>query len=198
MYDILYLEILDGLIIPLIWGVLAITLWGYWLVSIESALMWVFIPYSFFYIQILIPGVMFSLKQKRYGLIWEFIMYYFLFFVWLFLRLFFSEKKVDKIFRVKEDEQGDEDIPSWIGWGDLRMAVLMGLLLWVEGVLVALFVSYFIGGVFGIVRSIVSFFNKKTYSREIPFLPFLSLGTLTALIIGKDLLFYYNMYFFLF
>jgi hypothetical protein len=48
-----------------------------------------------------------------------------------------------------EDEEVSEDdmIPTWIGGGDLRIALFMGLLLGLKLSLIGLFASYLVGSV---------------------------------------------------
>jgi prepilin signal peptidase PulO-like enzyme (type II secretory pathway) len=81
---------------------------------------------------------------------------------------------------------------KWMGFGDVKLAVLMGLLLGVQNVLVALFLAFFLGSVISIMLII---FNKKRLKSEIPFGPFLIAGTFLAMFWGQQLvLWYLNMF----
>ena len=75
-----------------------------------------------------------------------------------------------------------------MGFGDVKLAVLMGLLLGLPKVLVALFLAFFFGAIIGV---ILMAFKKKGLKSEIPFGPFLIAGTFTALFWGEQLITYY-------
>ncbi len=81
---------------------------------------------------------------------------------------------------------------EWMGFGDVKLAVLMGLLLGVENILVALFLAFFFGAIIGI---IMMFLGKKGLKSEIPFGPFLIFGTFLAFFWGQEIV---NWYFYLF
>ncbi|MDP2664327.1 MAG: prepilin peptidase, partial [bacterium] len=59
---------------------------------------------------------------------------------------------------------------KWMGFGDVKLAFLMGLFLGWPNVFIALFLAFFIGAVLGVIL-IIS--GKKQLSSEIPFGPFL-------------------------
>ena len=85
---------------------------------------------------------------------------------------------------------------AWIGGGDLRIAMFMGLLLGWQKTLVALSVGYCVGSLVGL---LLIFIFKKLYQKEakdslkmrIPFGPFLSFGTLLAYFYGDWLVYFY-------
>ncbi len=77
---------------------------------------------------------------------------------------------------------------KWLGFGDVKLGVLLGLLLGWPNILVALFLSFTIGGIIGI--GLVIFSHKKLKS-QVPFAPFLIAGALTALFWGKQIIFWY-------
>lgn len=80
----------------------------------------------------------------------------------------------------------------WIGGGDVRMGVLMGLILgWKLGLL-ALFLSYVIGAAVGIVL-LVS--KKKSMTSRIPFGTFLAMGTFISMVWGTHIVDWYLGYF---
>ncbi|OGZ79474.1 MAG: hypothetical protein A2528_02365 [Candidatus Staskawiczbacteria bacterium RIFOXYD2_FULL_37_9] len=76
----------------------------------------------------------------------------------------------------------------WMGFGDVKLAVLMGLLLGVSNVLVALFLAFFFGAIIGIILMIL---DRKGLKSEIPFGPFLILGTFMALFWGSVIISWY-------
>ena len=81
---------------------------------------------------------------------------------------------------------------KWMGFGDVKLAILMGLLLGISSVLAALFVAFFFGAIISIILIIL---NKKKLKSEIPFGPFLIIGTFLAMFWGQQLvLWYLNMF----
>lgn len=77
---------------------------------------------------------------------------------------------------------------TWIGFGDVKFAVFMGLFLAPWSVLVALFLSYFIGA---LVSGVVLLSGKKGLQSEIPFGPFLVAGTFISFAYGERLIDWY-------
>ncbi len=79
-----------------------------------------------------------------------------------------------------------------MGFGDVKLAVLMGLLLGVYNVLAALFLAFFFGAIIGLILMV---YKKKSLKSEIPFGPFLITGTFIALLWGEQLVAWYMHYF---
>jgi leader peptidase (prepilin peptidase)/N-methyltransferase len=77
---------------------------------------------------------------------------------------------------------------KWMGFGDVKFAVLMGLLLSFENTLLALFLAFFFGAIIGIISMI---FKKTNLKSEIPFSPFLITGTLLAILWGPKIVNWY-------
>jgi len=77
----------------------------------------------------------------------------------------------------------------WMGFGDVKLAVLMGLLLGFPNVLVALFLAFFFGAIIGVMTMI---YKKKSLKSEMPFAPFLITGTFVALLWGTQLAGWYS------
>ena len=77
---------------------------------------------------------------------------------------------------------------KWMGFGDVKLAILMGLLLGVRPVLAALFVAFFLGSVISIFLMVS---HKKGLKSEIPFGPFLIAGTFIALFWGSNIINWY-------
>ena len=78
---------------------------------------------------------------------------------------------------------------AWMGFGDVKLALFMGLFLGWPNILVALFLAFLIGAIVGI--GLISL-KKKEFKSEIPFGPFLILGTFIALFVGKELIHWYS------
>ena len=81
---------------------------------------------------------------------------------------------------------------KWMGFGDVKLAFLMGLLLGWPGILIALFLSFFFGAVIGTALIV---FGKKGWKSEVPFGPFLITGLFVALFFGQTLLHSYIRFF---
>jgi prepilin signal peptidase PulO-like enzyme (type II secretory pathway) len=75
-----------------------------------------------------------------------------------------------------------------IGFGDVKLAVLMGFLLGFPNILVALFFAFVIGAIIGVISILL---NKKNLKSEIPFGPFLIFGTFLAHFWGQQIIFWY-------
>jgi len=82
---------------------------------------------------------------------------------------------------------------KWIGLGDVKLAFLMGLLLGWPYTFLALFFAVFLGAIIGVILIILS---KKSLKSEIPFGPFLVIGTFFSLFYGQGIInWYFNLFF---
>ena len=75
--------------------------------------------------------------------------------------------------------------PRGIGGGDEKMALLLGLMLGMSGVLTALLCAIFAGG---IVASVLLLSRRRGRKDEIPYGPFLALGGIVSLLTDADVL----------
>lgn len=75
-----------------------------------------------------------------------------------------------------------------MGWGDVKLAGLIGLATGFPMVLVAIVLGAVLGGIAGVVLMVV---KKKGMKSLIPFGPFLSVATMVTLIWGSDMLNWY-------
>lgn len=73
---------------------------------------------------------------------------------------------------------------KWLGFGDVKLAFFMGLFLGFPRIIVALFFSYLIGAIIGIILILL---KKKGLKSEVPFGPFLIIGTYIALFWGSKI-----------
>ncbi|MEX2145038.1 MAG: prepilin peptidase [Candidatus Spechtbacterales bacterium] len=81
----------------------------------------------------------------------------------------------------------------WMGFGDVKLAFFMGVLLGWPGILLAMFLGFNFGAVAGIALILA---GKKKLKNQMPFAPFLILGTLTTLFFGRAILnWYFGMFF---
>mgnify|MGYP001567464324 CR=1 FL=1 len=77
---------------------------------------------------------------------------------------------------------------KWMGMGDVKIGILMGLILGIPQIFVALFLAFLIGAIISVILLIL---KKKTLKSEIPFGPFLIGATFIALFWGEFLLNWY-------
>ncbi len=77
---------------------------------------------------------------------------------------------------------------KWLGFGDVKLVILLGLFLGWPKIFLALFLSFVIGGIIGI--GLILFGEKKLKS-EVPFAPLLISGTLIAFFWGKQIIAWY-------
>jgi len=81
---------------------------------------------------------------------------------------------------------------KWLGFGDFKLAILIGLILGWPKILVALFFAFFTGAIVGLILIALA---KKTLKSEIPFGPFLVIGTFLATFFGEKIIdFYLNLF----
>jgi hypothetical protein len=136
------------------------------------------ILYSFFYLQILIPGWWHLAKAWRMWYLLELIATYVLF----PFMLFFPKSK-------NNSNDATDDIPTWIGWGDLRIALFIWLTLWLIHGIASFAFAYIIGSIY----AIGSLLYKRGFTwsgHQIPFGPFLWLGWLLAVFFHTEILSY--------
>ena len=82
----------------------------------------------------------------------------------------------------------------WMGFGDVKLAILMGFLLGLPNVIVALFIAFFSGSIVGV---LLMAYKKGNLKSEIPFGPFLIFGIFVAFFWGKYISSWYlNLYLF--
>lgn len=77
---------------------------------------------------------------------------------------------------------------KWMGMGDVKLAVFMGLVLGWPKILLALFLAFLVGAFVSIILMIL---KKKTLKSQIPFGPFLALSTIIAIFWGNVLIDWY-------
>jgi leader peptidase (prepilin peptidase) / N-methyltransferase len=77
---------------------------------------------------------------------------------------------------------------KWMGMGDAYLAILIGLVLGWPEIILAIFLSFLIGAVYGIIMMIL---KKKRMKSQIPFAPFLALGAFIALIFYPPIMNWY-------
>jgi prepilin signal peptidase PulO-like enzyme (type II secretory pathway) len=80
-----------------------------------------------------------------------------------------------------------------MGFGDVKFVIFMGLFLNFPNIVVGLFLSFFLGAIIGIGMIIL---KRKEMKSQIPFGPFLIIGTLFAYFYGERIIEFYLNYVF--
>jgi len=75
-----------------------------------------------------------------------------------------------------------------MGFGDVKLAILIGLLLGYPKVILGLFLGFLFGAIIG---SVLILLKKKGFKSEIPFGPFLLVGLLISLFWGENIINWY-------
>jgi prepilin signal peptidase PulO-like enzyme (type II secretory pathway) len=195
LYDLRYMEIPDKILVPGIYWYASLLIISIFYEPLKTIffdhltytegiqsfvidhLLWAWILYTFFYIQILLPGGFFLLKKSKWRDFFELLLSYFLFPFMLLI----PENARD------HSRTPEEDIPTWVWWGDLRVALFIGITLGTIHGIASFAFAYVIGSIFGII--ILSLrFMKKRYNSQIPFWPFLGLGWILSVIFHAQIL----------
>jgi prepilin signal peptidase PulO-like enzyme (type II secretory pathway) len=79
-----------------------------------------------------------------------------------------------------------------MGWGDVKMAALIGLVTGFPLIFVTILLAVILGG---LVAWILILLKVKSRKQSIPFGPFLSLATMATLLWGSDILNWYLSFF---
>ncbi len=78
-----------------------------------------------------------------------------------------------------------------MGFGDVKLVFLLGLILGYPNIIVALYAAFLTGAAIGIILMIG---GKKSLKSHVPFGPFLILGTVFALLFGNQVLSWWNTF----
>ncbi|MBN1618685.1 prepilin peptidase [Candidatus Dojkabacteria bacterium] len=73
------------------------------------------------------------------------------------------------------------------GWGDAKLALIIGLSLGVNKTFISWWIAVFSGALYGVILMLIK--NKKIKGKTIPFVPFMALGSVISLLWG-DLIYY--------
>ncbi len=194
LYDLKYMEIPDQIMIPTIYILLLIpflSLLFIWYseysfhifpIPTIDRLMGAVILYTFFYLQILIPGSIFLIRNKDYKNILRLIGSYFTFPIMMLV----------DIFRKKKDED-EVEIPTWIGGWDLRVALFIWLTLGTIHAVVSLGIAYIFGSIIWVSILLLNAIKKKKTPSQIPFWPFLGFGWIMAILFYPEIYMFFKI-----
>lgn len=91
----------------------------------------------FYMIQMITPAVSALISKKNYRDIPSLLLSPLFFPFWIGVKLFFGEKKADMVI---PSIQKLDNLPSWVGGGDVRLGILIGLIVgplyfwWIIGI----------------------------------------------------------------
>lgn len=199
LYDIQYMEIPDQIMVPailmlLIIPFLSVLFTGYneytfhtFPISLFDRLKWAWILYTFFYIQILIPGWYFFIKNKQWKHLWEITVSY----------ITFPLAIIVEFFRKKKHEE-EIEVPTWVWWGDLRIALFIWLTLGTIHGIASFAIAYIVGSIVWICILILNAIRRKKTKSQIPFGPFLWFGWIMGILLYTQIddiitMFIYNV-----
>ena len=77
---------------------------------------------------------------------------------------------------------------TWIGFGDVKLAILLGLILGFPNILAGLFLAFLFGAIIGVFLLVL---KNKGLKSEVPFAPFLIAGTFLAMFFGQQIVNWY-------
>lgn len=164
-----YLIIASLLIVLLVydWQYMEVPILIFWIILSVIAVNLAFIGFSEINLSVVTDG--FKSLSIFYNLIGGFVAWLF-----FFCLVFFSKEK-------------------WMGWGDVYVGLLAGLILGWPNILFGLLLSFTIGSIFsvGIILS-----KKGNMQSQVPFVPFLVLGTFLAIFITREFPFILNYFIF--
>ena len=83
-------------------------------------------------------------------------------------------------------------ITKGMGQGDAEVAGVCGLFIGIKGILVCLFIAVVLGG---LVAAIILIFKLKEKKSEIAFSPYISIGSIVYILLGKEILSLYLNFF---
>lgn len=83
-------------------------------------------------------------------------------------------------------------ITKGMGQGDAEVAGVCGLFIGIKGILVCLFIAVVLGG---LVAAIILIFKLKEKKSEITFSPYISIGSIVYILLGKEILSLYLNFF---
>lgn len=146
---------------------------------IFNALIWSLTIYTFFYLQIFLFWVFFALKNKKYTIILEQLIEYFIFPFYMIATVF---KKPEETWKTEETE---EEIETWMWHWDLWIAIFMWLVWGFKIAILWLAIAYF---VWSIIWSY--FLIRWERNKKIAFGPFLWLGLMLSLFFYERILTY--------
>ncbi len=81
---------------------------------------------------------------------------------------------------------------KWMGMGDVFLVILLGLILGWPKILLGLFLAFAIGAICGMILIVI---RKKKMNSQIPFAPFLVLGTIITMLYYEPLIGWYLRFF---
>ena len=199
VYDLRYMEIPDQVLIPGIYGTLLLLILWYFIPSFRifydiqtyptfhtmvlDHLSWALVLYTFLYLQILIPGSYALLRSGKKKECMMLMLSYITFPFMLF---------IDFVTGKTDENTNEIDIPTWVGWGDLRVALFIGLTLGtIHGVASFIF-AYILWSIIGTGMIAYKKFRGKweKINSQIPFWPFLWIGWFLSLIYYTPILDY--------
>ncbi len=116
--------------------------------------------------------VFLSFLEKNYSILFYGLLSALFSFIFFFLLFYFTKGK-------------------GMGFGDVKFVIFMGLFLGFPSIIVGLFISFTLGAIIGLALIII---KRKKIKSQVPFAPFLIIGTLIAYFYGEKIIELYLSY----
>ena len=187
IYDGAYGEVPDAIVISasiVIYLVLIID--AFWIeifayelplssVTLADGMMAAVILYFFFAIQNIIAGIVHLARTKSLKRLPGFIGSFLLLPAWWHVQLVAGDKFADRVLPGLDQY---EDVPAWVGGGDMRYAVWLGMIAGIQHGIISIGIGYILG-------SFVAVYLILTGRRnaELPLIPYLASGWLVVYIL---------------
>ncbi len=113
--------------------------------SFKISIMGAFVGMMFYMVQMMIPAIIAIIHRKTYRDIGTIMLAPVLFLMWMIVRIFIGEKRADSLF---PSLRIFEELPSWVGGGDIRLGFIIGLLTGPYDFLTVIMYGYVGGTVF--------------------------------------------------
>jgi Flp pilus assembly protein protease CpaA len=173
--DIKSYTIPDKLSLPMIGLTLIILALSWWfyeeglLPGLKYSLIWGVVGMLFYLLQMLLPALSTVIKKGNYEKALRVIFIPIFLPFWLVIKLFFGEKKADQLIT---SVSLMDNLPVWVGGGDVRLGILLGLMLWPILFWWTIGIGYTIGTLFWLISRLA---GKKNLD-ILPVAPLLFLG----------------------
>lgn len=109
------------------------------------AVLGAFFGMLFYMIQMMVPALYETIRRRKSVDIFAILISPFIFPLWLLVKGFVGEKKADRLFPTLNVF---DDLPTWVGGGDIRLGIIIGALAGLTNFLPVVMYGYVLGTVY--------------------------------------------------
>jgi Flp pilus assembly protein protease CpaA len=139
----------------------------------SNAFLGAFIGMFFYMLQMIIPAALEVIRRRRFQYLLDICLSPFIFPLWMLVKAFFWEKKADILF---PSLKAFDNLPTWVGGGDIRLGIIIGSLVWPYDFLYVVMYGYIVGTVYFLFKLIIS----RTRIQTLPVAPLLFCGVVAV------------------